>query len=104
MKQSSNTEAPRRLPYGIGSSAVWQLNAGRKLTLFVADPSMPLYNLVIGDIRFFANAEQVMAFVERLEAAPDERPSRPTWTWVFESGFEKSVDGSPNKGWRLQHG
>ncbi|SAK96563.1 hypothetical protein AWB76_07317 [Caballeronia temeraria] len=102
MKPVSGIEAPRRFPYGGGSSAVWQLNAGRKLTLFVVDASMPLYNLVIGDIRFFANAEQVMAFVERLEAAPDERPSRPKWIWVLETGFDKSVDGSPNKGWRLR--
>ncbi|VXB12133.1 conserved hypothetical protein [Burkholderia sp. 8Y] len=102
MKQSSEGKAQRRFPYGIGSSAVWQLDAARKLTLFVVDASMPLYNVVIGELRFFATTDQVMAYVERLEAAPDEPARRPTWTWVFETGFEKSVDGSPNKRWRLQ--
>ncbi|EKS72651.1 hypothetical protein BURK_004342 [Burkholderia sp. SJ98] len=102
MKPISEIELPRRLPYGVGRSAVWQLNGGRKLTLFVVDASMPLYNVVIGDLRFFANVEQVMDFVERLEAAPAEHPCPPAWKWVLETGFEKSVDGSPNKGWRLR--
>ncbi|WP_244851638.1 hypothetical protein [Caballeronia sp. SL2Y3] len=102
MNQTPDPNASRRFPYSIGTSAVWRIDATRKLTLFLVDASMPLYNVVIGDVRFFANAEQALAFAEQLEAAPDERPSRPAWTWVFESGFEKSIDGSPNKKWRLQ--
>jgi hypothetical protein len=96
-----NAPTARRLPVGMGASAVWQLSGARKLTLFVVDPAVPLYNVVIGSLRFFANTNQLMAFVEQLEAAPDERPVQPSWQWVFESGFEQSVDGARHKRWCL---
>jgi hypothetical protein len=91
----------RQLPVGLGASAVWQLSDARKLTLFVIDPAVPLYNVVIVSLRFFADANQLAAFVERLDAAPAERPLPPTWQWIFESGFEQSLDGARNKRWCL---
>ncbi|SAK88914.1 hypothetical protein AWB80_06207 [Caballeronia pedi] len=92
---------PRRFPSGLGATTAWQLNCGRKLTLFVVDQSVPLYNVILGNLRFFANADQVTAFVQRLEAVPEETPAQPTWQWIFESGFEQSVDGARNKRWCL---
>jgi hypothetical protein len=91
-------------PVGLGASSVWRLSDGRQLTLFVVDQTLPLYNVIIGSLRFFANAEQVTTFVEQLSVAPGDHPRQPSWKWVFESGFEQSVDGSRNKRWCLHDG
>ncbi|WP_250470214.1 MULTISPECIES: hypothetical protein [unclassified Caballeronia] len=103
MNDMSGNRPMRPFPTGLGASAVWQVGDARKLTLFVVDQSIPLYNVVIGSLRFFANADQIIEFVDWLDAAPQEPPSHPTWKWVFESGFDQSIDGSRSKGWRLKH-
>jgi hypothetical protein len=101
MTGPSNSTANRRFPSGLGATAAWRLSDGRKLTLFVVDQSIPLYNVVIGKLRFFADSGQVSAYVAHLDATPAEDPTMPQWKWVFESGFDQSVDGSRNKRWCL---
>jgi len=67
--------------------------------LFVVDQSIPLYNVVIGKLRFSADSGQFSAYVAHLDATPGEDHHPQQWPWVFESGFDESVDGSLNKRW-----
>jgi hypothetical protein len=56
-----NSTAHRRFPSGLGATFVWQLSDGRKLTSFVVDQSIPLYNVVVGKLRFSADSGQFSA-------------------------------------------
>jgi hypothetical protein len=67
-----NSTAERRFPSGLGATSAWQLSDGRKLILFVVYPSIPLYNVVIGELRFSADRGQVSAYVAHVDATPGE--------------------------------
>lgn len=70
--------------------------------IFLVDDAVPLFNVTFGQLRFFANADQVRQQIDEYRKAGNGVMPAPTWKWRFESGFEKSIDGKANKGWRLQ--
>lgn len=95
------SETPIVFPRTVGSTTVLKLDAANSLQLFLVDADVPLYNVSIGKLRFFANADQVRQQVSAyLDAGTGSMPT-PEWKWTFETGFEHSVDGHSNKGWRL---
>ncbi|MCY0386566.1 hypothetical protein OVY01_04800 [Robbsia sp. Bb-Pol-6] len=89
------------LPRTIGSTTLVKLDAGKDLHIFLIDADLPLFNVRFGQLKFFANADQLRQQVTAYrEAGTGEMPV-PTWKWQFDSGFEKSIDGKADKGWRL---
>ncbi|WP_250511594.1 hypothetical protein, partial [Caballeronia sp. GACF4] len=67
----------------------------------VVDQAVPLYNVVVNELRFFATTEQITEFVAQFELSPEALLMQPSWKWVFDSGFEHSLDGALEKRWRL---
>jgi len=88
-------------PRSVGSTTALKLDDANTLQLFLVDADVPLYNVSVGKVRFFANADQVREQVAAYHEVGNGSMPAPEWKWTFETGFEHSVDGHNNKGWRL---
>ncbi len=89
-------------PRSVGATTVVTLDGDKTMQIFLVDDAVPLFNVTFGQLRFFANADQVRQQIDEYRKAGNGEMPAPTWKWRFESGFEKSIDGKANKGWRLQ--
>lgn len=88
-------------PNTAGATSIFKLQNGEAIKLFMIDAKVPLYNMFVGGEKFFANAEQVTKVVTEREANLDSAFVRPNWKWVFDGGFDKSIDGRGAVGWCL---
>ncbi|MGI4857089.1 MAG: hypothetical protein ACRYHA_09300 [Janthinobacterium lividum] len=88
-------------PRSIGSSTLVRLDEGKDLHIFLIDTDVPLFNVKFGQLKFFANTDQLHQQIAAYRAAGTGEMPAPTWKWQFDSGFEKSIDGKADSGWRL---
>lgn len=94
-------KAPIKFPNSVGATSLYQLENGQTIKLYMIDAKVPLYNMFVGKVAFFASAEQVAKVIDRLEANPKTPFEKPSWKWLFDGGFDKSMDGRGAKGWVL---
>jgi hypothetical protein len=88
-------------PTSVGGSTAHEVAKGRVVKIFMLDSAVPLFNVVLGGMRFLADKEQTLKQIEACRASGGEQMPSPAWEWKFDSGFEHSVDGHRNKGWVL---
>lgn len=88
-------------PRSVGAATVFKLDEKKDLHIFLVDPTLPLFNVRCGDLKFFANGEQIRRQVSAYQEAGTGVMPAPTWKWQFDSGLEKSIDGKADSGWRL---
>jgi len=88
-------------PTSLGGSTAYEVAPGRVVKIFMLDNAMPLFNVVFGTTRFLANKQQALQQIEACKANGGASMPAANWEWKFDSGFEHSVDGRPNKGWVL---
>ena len=93
---------PIRFPGSLGSSTIYTVAPGVAVRIFMVDPSLPLYNVVYGSLKFFADRDQAQQQIEALVRDGAQMPT-PNWTWKLDDGFDKSVDGHAKKGWTVQY-
>lgn len=94
-------KTPINFPNSIGATSFHELENGQIIKLFMVDSKIPLYNMFVGKEIFFADAQQVAMVIDEREENPDSDFVRTTWKWVFDGGFDKSIDGRGAKGWCL---
>ncbi|MGI4860141.1 MAG: hypothetical protein ACRYHA_25085 [Janthinobacterium lividum] len=88
-------------PRTIGSTTSFKLDEERVLHIFLVDANLPLFNVRLGQQKFFANADQLQQQVAAYRTAGNGEFPAPNWKWEFDSGLEKSIDGKADAGWRL---
>jgi len=88
-------------PRAVGATTLYAIPGGPPAKLFMLDAKMPLYTMFVGNLKFFANCDQVNAVIDELESAPEAAFEMPKWKWEFDGGFDKSIDGRGAKGWQL---
>lgn len=90
-------------PRTVGATTSFKLDEERVLQIFLVDATLPLFNVRFGQLKFFANTDQLQQQVAAYRTAGNGEFPPPTWKWEFDSGLEKSIDGKANAGWRLSN-
>ncbi|WP_118184575.1 hypothetical protein [Paraburkholderia phosphatilytica] len=93
---------PVRFPASLGSSTIHTVAPQVAVRIFLVDESVPLYNVVYGPLKFFADRAQAERQIEALSLDGAKMPA-PDWTWKLDAGFDRSVDGHSKKGWTVQY-
>lgn len=86
-------------PQFAGATTFYELSPGRVVRIFLVDAATPLFNVILDGAKFFANREQVIEQIEACERSGGHTLFAPSGQWIFDSGFEHSIDGHGRKGW-----
>jgi hypothetical protein len=88
-------------PLSVGATTTYEFAPGRRAIIFLVDATVPLYSVVFGNMKFFANPFQARQQIDACKKSADLEMPEPNWNWRFDAGFEHSIDGSRKKGWLL---
>jgi len=86
-------------PTSVVATTVYEIATGRQVKIFMLDASVPLFNILFGNIKFLATKEQTLQQIEACKQSEALEMPAPAWEWKLDAGFEKSVDGHSKKGW-----